>query len=79
MKRWFLLLALTLGACAHTERDQTICPEYRGRTCLSVRDCDLDRSRGCMVCQCRAIDQGSPPYRSAPGGEAHGASTPPPR
>jgi hypothetical protein len=81
VRRGSLLLPLALLAwamvagCAHTERDQTVCPEYRGRACLSLRDCAFDRARGCMVCQCHQDDR-TRQQRGLPEPEPRGSAEP---
>lgn len=66
------VLAATAG-CSHLQTnkgDGTVCPEHRSITCLSAPQCALDRTRGCLVCQCSSpmeaptrVDLGQPSAR----------------
>jgi len=54
------LCLLALCACATLRNDTTVCPEYRELRCATPVRCELDRARGCKVCQCEsAAPQGS--------------------
>ena len=76
--RRVLMLAWALAAgCAHGKGGEAVCPEYRERFCLAQRDCALDRSRGCLVCECHQDDR-TREQRGLPPPEARGVPEPQP-
>ncbi|MFP2912568.1 hypothetical protein ACLESD_47655 [Pyxidicoccus sp. 3LFB2] len=71
--RWLAVAALTvLSACSHGGKNEdkkgdTLCPEARELTCLSGKECAMDRERGCETCQCSRGDALTPTDRQPTG------------
>lgn len=72
----WLVAAVVLAAvagCSHGAKNEdkkgdTRCPESRNLTCISGKDCTMDRERGCEVCQCSRGDALSPTDQRQPTG-----------
>lgn len=52
-----IVLVLVSASCAHQQKDQTVCPEYRSLRCATGTQCSMDQERGCRVCQCAPLNQ----------------------
>jgi hypothetical protein len=66
VKLALLVALLAAPACAHVQKDQTVCPEYRNIRCVGEARCSMDKQRGCKVCQCEDMDMDSPPVGTSP-------------
>jgi hypothetical protein len=47
-------LLLTLGR-KELQNDKSVCPEFRGLSCVNGAECSNDAARGCKVCRCRSV------------------------
>jgi hypothetical protein len=50
-----LWCGLAFAGCATTSNDATVCPEHQNLRCVGRVVCDMDRERGCQVCQCEDV------------------------
>jgi predicted small lipoprotein YifL len=72
--RSLLLLAALACGCATGRKGPPLCPEST-KVCLNDQRCELDRSRDCMLCVCRAWND-SGPRTGGPAGNAQPESLP---
>ncbi len=80
--RLFPIALLALSGCVTVHQGTAACPESKTVCFGNQPECDLDRTRGCMLCACRSPYDTSPPRspaaaRALPEDTQSGPSLPP--